>query len=57
MYTNWNKCYLCGFDLKAGHTLSTCPGHWHKPTHAKAFMRAKAQQYINQEYDACSKGM
>jgi hypothetical protein len=56
-FTIWNACYTCGFGIKVGHMSATCPGHWHKPTHVEAFTCADAQQYINQGYGACTKGM
>ena len=24
-FANWNVCYTCGFDIKDGHKLVTCP--------------------------------
>jgi hypothetical protein len=56
-YANWNMCHLCGFDVEDGHTSATCSGHWCKPKYDEAFTCANMQQYINQGYDVCMKGM
>jgi hypothetical protein len=55
-YSNWNICYLCGFDLEDGHTLSTCPWDWQKLS--QGFTQPNAQSYIAGGYDCCTtKGM
>jgi hypothetical protein len=56
-YENWNACYTCGFDIEDRHMSATCPGHWRKPTLNEAFTCTNGQQYINQGYDMCTKGM
>jgi hypothetical protein len=57
IYGNWNACYLCGFDIKDGHSSMTCPRDWHKPTHIKAFTHGNAQSYIAADYNCCTKGI
>jgi hypothetical protein len=56
-YANWNVCWLCGFEVEDGHTLATCPTHWRKTDHQVGFTRSNAQQWINQGYAPCTKGM
>ena len=56
-YANWNVCWLCGFEVEDGHTLATCPTHWHKANHQVGFTRGNAQQWSNQGYAPCTKGM
>jgi hypothetical protein len=56
-YANRNVCRLCGFNVEDGHTLATCPTHWHKPDHQVGFTCGNVQQWINQGYAPCTKGM
>ncbi len=56
-YANWNVCWSCGFDVEDGHTLAMCPTHWRKTDHQVGFTRRNAQQWINQGYAPCTKGM
>ena len=56
-FANLNVCFSCGFDVKDGHTSSTCLMQWRRPNHQVAFTRANAQQYINVGYDACTRAM
>jgi hypothetical protein len=56
-FANWSKCYSCGFDIKDRHTSITFPTAWHRPNHPEGFMRANAQEYINQGWDPCTKAM
>jgi hypothetical protein len=56
-YANWNICWSCGFDVEDGHTSATCPTHWHKTNHQVGFTWGNAQQWINQGYLPCTKGM
>ncbi len=56
-YANWNVCWSSGFDVEDGHTLATCPTHWRKTDHQVGFTRGNAQQWINQGYAPCTKGM
>jgi hypothetical protein len=56
-YTNWNVCWSCGFDVDDGHTSARCPTHWCKTDHQVGFTRGNAQQWINQGYAPCTKGM
>jgi hypothetical protein len=57
MYNSWNACYSCGFDIEDGHFLSTCPAHWHKPSHNKAYTRTNAQEFLNRDPHVCTKGI
>ncbi len=57
IYANWNVCWPCGFDVEDVHTSATCPTHWHKTNHQVGFTRGNAQQWINQGYLPCTKGM
>jgi hypothetical protein len=56
-YNNWNACYSCGFDIEDGHFLSTCPTHWHKPSHNEVYTRANAQEFLNHYPHVCTKGI
>jgi hypothetical protein len=56
-YANWNVCWSCGFNVEDGHTSATCPTHWRKTNHQVGFTRGNAQQWINQGYLPCTKGM
>ncbi len=56
-HANWNVCWLCGFDMEDGHTSATCPTHWRKTDHQVGFTCGNAQQWINQGYAPCTKGM
>jgi hypothetical protein len=56
-HANWNVCWSCGFDVEDGHTSATCPTHWQKTDHQVGFTRETAQQWINQGYKPCTKGM
>jgi hypothetical protein len=56
MFANNNVCYLCGFDVKDGHTSVTCPTHWQKANHQEGYTRENAQGYIDAGWDACIKG-
>ena len=56
-HANWNICWLCGFDVEDGHTSGTCPTHWHKTDHQMGFTCGNTQQWINQGYAPCTKGM
>jgi hypothetical protein len=56
-YANWNVCWSCGFDVEDGHTSASCPTHWRKTDHQVGFTRGNAQQWINQGYSPCTKGM
>jgi hypothetical protein len=56
-HANWNVCWSCGFDVEDGHTSATCPTHWRKTDHQVGFTRETAQQWINQGYTPCTKGM
>ncbi len=47
MFAISNVCYTCGFDIKEGNTLVTCPRGWRKPNHQEGFDRNNAQAYIN----------
>ncbi len=57
VHNNWNIFFLCGFDVKDGHTSKTCPVHWHKMNHQDAYMRDNAQQFISMGYELSTKGM
>jgi hypothetical protein len=46
-YSNWNACYLCGFDVANGHTSMLRPPHLYKASHQIRFNRQNAQHYIN----------
>jgi hypothetical protein len=46
-YSNWNVCYLCGFDVADGHTSMSCPPHLCRASHQIGFNHQNAQQYIN----------
>ncbi len=54
-FSNWNICFLCGFDIEDGHTSGTCP--FKKANHQTSFTRKSAQQFIVAGYDPCTKGM
>ena len=56
-YSNWNVCFLCGFDVKDGHTSKTCPVPWRRANHQKDFDRTNTGQYIAAGYDTCTKAM
>ncbi len=56
-HANWNVCWSCGFGVEDGHTLATCPTHWRKTDHQVGFTRGNVQQWINQGYPPCTKGM
>ncbi len=56
LFANNNVCYLCGFDVKEGHTSVMCPRVWQKKTHQEAYTRENAQGYIAAGLDACTKG-
>jgi hypothetical protein len=56
-YANGNICWSCGFDVEDGHTSATCPTHWGKTNHQVGFTQGNAQQWINQGYLPCTKGM
>ena len=56
-HANWNVCWSCGYDVEDGHTLATCPTHWHKTDNQVGFTRGNVQQWINQGYAPCTKGM
>jgi hypothetical protein len=56
-YANWNVCWSCGFDVEDGHTLVTCLTHWRKTDHQVGFTRKNAQEWNNQGYAPCTKGM
>jgi hypothetical protein len=44
IHNNWNVCFSCGFDIKDGHTSSTCP--FKKWNHQDQFAHKNAQQFI-----------
>ncbi len=54
-FSNWNVCFLCGFDIKDGHTSLMCP--FKKVNHQTLFVRKNAQQFIAAGYDPCTRGM
>ncbi len=56
-YSNWNVCFLCGFDVGDRHTSKTCPAPWRRANHQEGFDRNNAGQYIGAGYDACTKAM
>ncbi len=56
-YNNWNVSYTCGFDVKAKHTLMTCPFNWRKPEHCKSYMRTNTQSYIDHGHNKGTKGI
>jgi hypothetical protein len=56
-HTNWNVCWLCGFNVEDGHKSATCPTHWRKTDHQVGFTRGNVQQWINLGYVPCTKGM
>jgi hypothetical protein len=56
-HANWNVFWLCGFNVKDGHTSATCPTHGRKMDHQVGFTCGNAQQWINQGYAPCTKGM
>jgi hypothetical protein len=55
IHNNLNVCFSCGFDIKDGHTPSTCP--FKRWNHQDLFTRGNAQQFIAAGYDPCTKGM
>ncbi len=55
-YSNWNACYLCGFDVADGHTSISCPPHLCKASHDINFNRQNAQQYIDLGHPCATKG-
>jgi hypothetical protein len=57
MYSNWNVCFSCGFDVKDGHTSKVCPAPWRRANHQEGFNRNNVGQYIAAGYDACTKAM
>jgi hypothetical protein len=57
VHKNWNVCFLCGFNVKDGHTSKTCPVHWHKMNHQNAYTCKNAQQFISAGYEPSTKGM
>jgi hypothetical protein len=56
MFANWNVRYTCGFDIKDGHTLVTCPQGWCKTKHQEGFDWNNAQAYINARWKPSTKG-
>jgi hypothetical protein len=44
-FTNWNACFLCGFDVAEGHTSATCPFEWCKPNHQVGYTCENASLY------------
>jgi hypothetical protein len=46
-YSNWNVCYLCGFDVADRYTSMLCPPHLRKVLHQIGFNCQNAQQYTN----------
>ena len=56
-FANWNVCYTCGFDIKDGHTLATCPHSWCKSDHQEGFDRNNVQAYLNAGWKPSIKGM
>jgi hypothetical protein len=54
-YNNWNVCFSCGFNIKDGHTLQSCP--FQKVNHQTGFTCKNVQQFIAAGYDPCTKGM
>ena len=50
LFSNWNVCYSCGFDVQEGHTSMTCPFHLRKPGHDVNFSQQNAQQHIDLGY-------
>jgi hypothetical protein len=55
LYTNWNACYSCGFNVADGHTSQMCPQHLRKPDHDCYFTRKNAQHYIDAGYRCSTK--
>jgi hypothetical protein len=56
-FTNWNVCYLCGFNIEDGHTSVACPHTWRKTNHQEGFNRNNVQAYLNAGWDPSTKGM
>ena len=56
-YLNWNVCFSCGFDVKDGHTLKTCPAPRRRANHQEGFDRNNVGQYIGAGFHACTKAM
>jgi hypothetical protein len=53
-YTNWNTCFLCGFNVEDAHMLATCPFVWRKPNHWVRYTRENAASYA--AYEPSTKG-
>ena len=56
-YSNWNVCFVCGFDVEDGHTSKTCPAPWRCANHQEGFDRNNLRQNIGAGYGACTKTM
>jgi hypothetical protein len=56
-YAKWNVCYTYEFDVEDGHTSVTCHKSWRKPNHQEGFTCANAQEYLNEGWNLCTKGM
>ena len=52
-YNNWNYCYSCGFDVKDGHTLMTCPQTWRKAGHQITCTRENYNQFLAAGHTPC----
>ncbi len=54
-YNSWNVCFLCGFDVKYGHTFLSCP--FKKLNHQQLCTQENVQQFIVMGYNPCTQGM
>ena len=52
-HNNWYVCYSCGFDVD--HESHQCQNR--KPTHRDDFTRQNFQEFANQKWPFCRKGM
>ncbi len=43
--------------MEDGHESVTCHKSWRKLNHQEGSTRANAQEYLNAEWDPCTKGM
>jgi hypothetical protein len=55
LFSNWNICYSCRFDVEEGHTSMMCPFHLCNPGHDVNFSRQNAHQYIDLGYPRSAK--
>jgi hypothetical protein len=53
-YSNWNACFLYGFDIEDAHRSTTCPFMWHKLNHQVGYTRDNAALYV--AYGPSTKG-